>query len=128
GMAADDDSPVVRLYLASALQRLPATQRWPIAEALVTHEEDAEDHNLPTMIWLGVEPLVADDPERALALASRSRIPTVTRFVARRLVDADRLGGLVTALQDAGPAARHLLGGMRDGLEGRTGVEAPDAW
>ncbi len=128
GMAADDDSPVVRLYLASALQRLPAMQRWPIAEALVTHEEDAEDHNLPTMIWLGVEPLVADDPERALALASRSRIPTVTRFVARRLVDADRLGGLVTALQDAGPAARHLLGGMRDGLEGRTGVKAPDAW
>jgi len=33
GIAATDDSPFVRLHLASALQSLPAEQRWPIAEA-----------------------------------------------------------------------------------------------
>src|SRR2546422_163932 len=34
-LAATDPSPVVRLYLASALQRLPAVQRLPVAQALV---------------------------------------------------------------------------------------------
>src|SRR5690606_6583141 len=52
-MAASDPSPVVRLYLASALQRLDAGERWPIAESLVAHGDDAADHSLPTMIWLG---------------------------------------------------------------------------
>lgn len=127
-MAADDPSPVVRLYLASALQRLPHAQRWPIAEALVTHADDADDHNLPIMIWLGVEPLVADDPARGIALATHSRIPLVSRFVARRLVDADRLDALVTALSTTLPMTPHLLDGMRDGLEGRTGVESPPEW
>src|SRR5207245_2533498 len=42
-MAARDASPFVRLYLASGLQRLPERQRWPIAEGLVQHGEDARD-------------------------------------------------------------------------------------
>ena len=52
---------VVRMYLTSALQRLPYDQRWGIASALAMHAEDAEDHNLPLLLWYGVEPLVADD-------------------------------------------------------------------
>src|SRR5690606_37383724 len=73
-MARDDESAVVRLYLASALQRLVPDERWPIAEALVTHAEDADDHNLPKMIWLGIEPLVAQDPALALERLSRGRL------------------------------------------------------
>ena len=34
-LARNDSSPVVRLYLASALQRLPAEQRWDILEGLL---------------------------------------------------------------------------------------------
>src|SRR5262249_17461923 len=34
-MAAGDASPVVRLYLASALQHLPAEDRWGVAEGLL---------------------------------------------------------------------------------------------
>ena len=49
-LAKSDRSPVVRLYLASALQRLPHEKRWPIAEALAAHREDAADHNLPNLI------------------------------------------------------------------------------
>ncbi|MBI3467582.1 MAG: hypothetical protein HY000_31615 [Planctomycetes bacterium] len=37
-IAANDPSPVVRLCLASGLQRLAADARWPIAEGLVSHE------------------------------------------------------------------------------------------
>ncbi len=56
-LARNDSSPVVRLYLASALQRLPAAQRWDVLEGLVKHNEDATDHNLPLMYWYAATPL-----------------------------------------------------------------------
>ena len=40
-MADSDDSAVVRLYLAAALQRIEHQQSWPVVEALVKHGEDA---------------------------------------------------------------------------------------
>ena len=40
-MAREDKSSFVRLALASALQRLPNDARWPIAQGLVAHAEDA---------------------------------------------------------------------------------------
>lgn len=83
-MARQDPSPVVRLYLASALQRLPLAQRWDIAEALLSHAEDIDDHNLPLMYWYGIEPLVPADKRRALRLAIDCKIPLVRRFIARR--------------------------------------------
>lgn len=84
-LAATDKSPHVRLYLASALQRLPLTDRWPIAEALVAHAEDAEDHNIPLMIWYGIEPLVAADKTKAVGLVAKTKIPLIRNFIARRI-------------------------------------------
>lgn len=127
-MARDDPSPVVRLYLASALQRLAPDQRWPIIEALVAHGEDADDHNLPKMIWLAVEPLVAQDPARALERVSSGRVPLVARFAARRAVDADAVATLVEAIGRTPALQGALLEGLRDGLEGRADVQAPAAW
>jgi putative membrane-bound dehydrogenase-like protein len=127
-LARDDRSAVVRLYLASALQRLDHAARWPIAGALLTHAEDAADQNLPTMIWLGVEPLVAENPAMALERASRGSIPLVARFIARRAVDADALDALVAAGGRSSPRQVSLLEGMRDGLEGRVDLVAPASW
>ena len=56
-MANQDSSPVVRLYLASAMQRMSRENRWDIASGLITHAEDADDHNLPKLIWYGIEPV-----------------------------------------------------------------------
>src|SRR5690606_33651722 len=50
GMAQDDESPVVRLYLASTLQRLDVEQRWEIAEQLTLRGEDADDPNIPKLL------------------------------------------------------------------------------
>src|SRR5262245_28956058 len=61
-LAKVDPSLVVRLYLAAALQRLPVSERWPIAEGLVSHDDDANDANLPLMDWYGIEPIVPTDP------------------------------------------------------------------
>ena len=84
-LAANDPSGLVRLYLASALQQLALPDRWPIAEALSQHVQDAEDRVQPLMIWYGIEAAVPSSPKRALALASASRIPLLRRHIARRL-------------------------------------------
>jgi putative membrane-bound dehydrogenase-like protein len=84
-LATSDESPFVRLHLASALQSLPAEQRWPIAEALATHAEDANDANLPLMIWYGIEPLVHADLDRFIRLAATAKIPLVRQHIARRV-------------------------------------------
>jgi putative membrane-bound dehydrogenase-like protein len=89
-MAAKDPSPFVRLALASGLQRLPIEQRWPIAEALLAHGEDAEDANLPLMIWYGIEPLVTADRERFVGLIVKAKMPLVREHVARRVASLDR--------------------------------------
>ena len=86
-LARDDPSPLVRVTLASVLQRLPLHQRWPIVEGLVSHAEDADDDNIPLMIWYGMEPLVAADKPRALTLVVNTKIPLLRRLIARRVAD-----------------------------------------
>ena len=87
--------------------------------------EDAGDHNLPTMVWLGVEPLVQADATRALDHASESGIPLLARFIARRLVDANVLDPLVATIAREPRTVVSLLDSMRDGLAGRSDVATP---
>jgi hypothetical protein len=82
--AKSDESPVARLFLASSLQRLTLKDRWDLAGALLTHEEDAQDANLPLMIWYGIEPLVQHDKSRALRLIVQSKFPLIRQHLARR--------------------------------------------
>ena len=84
-MARDDASPVVRLYLASAAQRIEVAKRWPILEGLAAHAEDTKDHNLPLMLWYAAEPAVAADPVKAAVLLANCKIPKVQEFIARRM-------------------------------------------
>ncbi|MEM6841568.1 MAG: PVC-type heme-binding CxxCH protein [Bacteroidota bacterium] len=127
-IAASDPSPVVRLYLAAALQRVSKEAKWNIAQALMTHEEDADDHNLPKMIWYGFEPLVEDDPERALTIASESGIPMLAEFTARRAIDADVPEMLVEQLGKTPTTLVSMLKGARNGLEGRSDLTTPKNW
>lgn len=126
-----DQGPVIRRAIASALQGLAMDDRWPIAEALIKHEEDAKDHNLPQMYWYAIEPMVPANPEKALELATKSKIPLVSQHIARRLAEAD--GGvphLVTALGKEKTAAGtvYLLKAALQGLKGRSGEAAPKGW
>lgn len=129
-LAAHDPSPVVRLYLASALQRLAVADRAPIAEALSAHAEDANDPNLPLMLWYGLEPLVAADPARGLVLAEDSKLDRLSRFIIRRA--ASDAAGLNVALEAAARAdaarQQRLLDEIAAALEGRVNVPQPDAW
>ncbi len=129
-MAAEDPSPVVRLYLASALQRIPSSSVWKIAEGLLAQEGDATDHNLPKMIWFGVEPHVEGSADLALSYAVESQIPLVSEFIARRAIAAEKLDAIVTALENAETALQRIpiLKGARDGLAGQKYLNAPEGW
>ena len=84
-MAREDGSALVRLSIASALQRTPAVKRWDILAGLVSHEEDAADPNLPLMVWWAAEPLAALDMERALTLSLEGRLPRLFSFTVQRI-------------------------------------------
>lgn len=127
-LARQDRSPMVRLYLASALQRIPAGRRWEVLEELAAHEEDAEDHNLPLMVWYAAEPLAEVDMVRALELAERGRLPRIFSFMVQRVgaigtqdalrVLTDRLGRTTDGAQQA-----ELLKGITAIVGRQTGKE-----
>jgi putative membrane-bound dehydrogenase-like protein len=132
-LARDDTSPVVRLYLASGLQRLPAEARWDVLDALLAHAEDATDPNLPYLYWYAAEPLADADAAKALALAGRSKIPSLLGFMARRISSSatpEALALVVTTLGKANDDStrRSLLRGVAEALKGRHDVDMPAGW
>ncbi len=132
-LAAEGSSPLVRLHLASALQRLATSQRWGIAEALIARAEDQDDQNLPLMEWYAIEPLVHVDLARFAGLARTAQIPLIQRHIARRIASLPEpqagLSALVPVLIDAPSSTRReLLAGMLIGLTGRRGLTTPDNW
>jgi putative heme-binding domain-containing protein len=131
-LAEKDASPIVRLYVAAALQRMPLADRWPIAQQLVAHSEDDADHNLPKMLWFGIEPLVEKDAARALVLGAGSRIPVLTKYVARRASIAKESEAVADALTKTADLNAKLLlvEGLRDGLKSldKREVKAPKNW
>ncbi|MCA9056608.1 MAG: hypothetical protein KDA75_22425, partial [Planctomycetaceae bacterium] len=140
-------SPLVRLHLASALQRLHLVDGCELAMALCSRAEDATDQNLPLMYWYGVEPLIGldGDSERPAEwteqmtgiterIAMTTQIPLIRRHVARRVaakpVGEHFLDSIVQVLGQttADAARRDLLAGLLQGLEGRRTVPMPSGW
>ena len=133
---AEGPVPRARLAAASAMRRVAVGSRLPIAAALASHPEDADDHNLPLMTWYGVEPAVAADPRAAVDFAADSQIPLLREFTARRLadsLDSERHARALAALfkraanRDA-PFQKDVLTGALAALDGRRKVTPPDGW
>lgn len=134
-MARDDESQVVRLYLASAAQRLPFQSRWAILEGLTSHPADATDHNLPLMYWYAAEPLADVNAERALAfgLSAGENIPLLREHMLRRIGSGDTaqsLALLIRGLDKASDPQLQLtfLSGIRSALAGQRQVQPPAEW
>jgi hypothetical protein len=90
-LAKEDPSPVVRLYLASALQRITPEKRWDTLTALVSHAEDINDHNLPYMYWYAAEASVGRDAKQGVKLLTQTKIPKVREFITRRIASSTKL-------------------------------------
>ena len=91
-LAETDPSPLVRLFIASAVQRSRSDEfRAGLVKRLVAHQEDAADHNLPLMYWYAAEPLVAQDPVFGEFLLTHTKIPRLRPLIARRMTAASTL-------------------------------------
>ncbi|WP_337173846.1 PVC-type heme-binding CxxCH protein [Paludisphaera sp.] len=132
-LAASDPSPVVRLALASACQRLPVAARKPILEALIGHAEDADDHNIPLMVWYALEPVAADSPEWTLGLAASAKLPGILANTVRRVAalgTPEAFGMIVAALDraESNEARLTILRAANQSLQGRRTAEMPANW
>ena len=134
-LAKHDESQVVRLYLASAVQKLAFNQRWELLSALTSHAEDASDHNLSLMYWYAAEPLAEVDTNRALALAMSAgeAIPLLREFMLRRIGSSGGDSALATLVQglgasDSAELQLTYLTAIRAALTGQREVKAPEGW
>jgi len=132
-LAASDPSPVVRLYLASRVQRLPVEQRWNMLAALAGHSDDDGDQNLPDMYWYALEPLLDADAPRALKLAVDAKIPRLLRFATRRLGQVGTPEAVELTVETLGKPMGNgrrveMLDALNLAFQGRRQVPAPPSW
>ncbi|UBM58299.1 dehydrogenase [Marinilongibacter aquaticus] len=90
-LSKNDPSAVVRLYLASVVQRMDKSQTWNILDNLSQKEEDAEDHNLPLLVWYGLEPMAEVNAKRFLQITQDSPLPSFSAYGIRRVAELGSL-------------------------------------
>ncbi|MGB8167296.1 MAG: PVC-type heme-binding CxxCH protein, partial [Chthoniobacteraceae bacterium] len=134
-VAREDSSALVRLALASTLQRLPVGQRAELGAALVAHPEDATDHNLPLLIWYGLIPVGDSDPSALVKVAAQCALPRTREFIARRLAeDIEKNPGPlnellgVTLARSSPEFTGDILAGLAATLNGWRKAPKPAAW
>lgn len=128
-------SPIVRLYLAAALQRIPLQYRWDLVEALCSHDGDQSDGNIPLLVWYGMGPLVSVDQDRALALAVKAEFNPILKFTTRRVAsvaNSEAHAAIVrTLLPLVGKDEKReleVLSGFQAALKGRRSAPMPVGW
>ncbi len=133
-IAKNDPSALVRLSLASVLQRLPTDLRPVLAKALVDREEDRADHNLPLMIWYGLIPVTHQNPADLVDVAKACKLPKTLELIARCLAEEidvypDALDRLLThAGAQKSVYLKTVLTGVNLGLKGRITAPRPNSW
>jgi len=128
---ATSSTPLVRLELAAALQRIPLESRFSLATALCAHGEDANDRQQSLMIWYGIAEAVEKYPDEAVKLALISKLPTVTRLITRRLAeDLEKTPAPVNDLLSGASDGNRLpiLSGLNEALKGWSKATKPAAW
>lgn len=133
-LAREDDSALVRLTLASLLQRLPVDRRAEVAAGLVARAEDADDHNLPLMIWYGLIPVAENHPQHLVDLARACALPLTRQCLARRLAEdiesrPQPLEALLAFATEAKPEVQaDLLAGLSAAFTGWRKAPKPAGW
>ncbi len=133
-LAKADKSALVRLALASTLQRLPIAQRAELATALAAHAEDANDHNLPMMVWYGLMPVADETPAELVSLAGQCELPLTRKYIARRLAeDIEKnpapINDLIAlTISKPNDFQTDILNGLTEGLTGWRKAKRPLAW
>lgn len=130
-LAIQDPSPVVRLYLASAAQRLSDASAWPLIEALASHAEDRTDRNLPPLLWTTIARRMPSGYSRALALARVTPLEVLTDWIHwyAAVLGGESLQQSVASISDAkGDVLRRRLAGLWLAVEPQSSIVPPPAW
>jgi putative membrane-bound dehydrogenase-like protein len=131
-LAKDNSSPVVRRYLASAVQRVPDDLAWELIETLAQHAEDKDDRNLPCLLWHGMATRwQKNDLDRAFAIARKTKLPQLAEWIYwyAATLEGDALNRTVTTLRDLeGEALHRRLAGLWLAMEPRANVPLPTNW
>ncbi len=131
---ANDPSPLVRLYVASAIGRLTKTYAFDAANRLVAFEEDMADRVQPNLIWYRIEPFIVGDFKKSMKLFAASKSPLIRRNIARRLAcDPEKQQEMLEKLAQrvlAGglPHVEDVFYGISAAIEGRKQMTPPASW
>lgn len=82
-------SPLVRTNLASTLQRMPVSMRAAAAIQLLHcgGDQDADDHNIPKLIWYGLMDRASTHPEEMIDVLKACEIPELTTYIVRSITE-----------------------------------------
>jgi putative membrane-bound dehydrogenase-like protein len=133
-LAKRDDSASVRLALATVLQRLPVSARSELAAPLLALAEDANDHNLPLMLWYGLIPVGDTAPATLAKLAGDCQLPRTRKLIARRLGEgleknpAPLNDLLKLSVSKPESFQTDILAGLAEALRGWRRAKKPAAW
>ena len=127
-LAQQDSSPVVRLYLAAAVQRLPQPLGWQLVERLRSVERIRQTITSPRCCGSDSSRWSAKI-RHELRVAEESRLSLISRFIVRRLADADHIELALTRIAGSmSDSQMPMLLGLRDATEGRYDMSPPANW
>ena len=101
-----DSSARARRQAASRLQRLAMSDRYAAAKGLCRVRGDAEDHNLPLLVWYGLMNAPDSDAMQMRLVLGQSRWPVLNRQIGRWL--GERIESQEAAVEAIGLARRQL--------------------
>jgi putative membrane-bound dehydrogenase-like protein len=129
-LAGESRGQRVRLALAEALPHLSVPVRSLVAQHLLRYDQDATDHNLPFLYWTSIRELPFTE---LIACAHVSRIPQVTKLIARRIAEgADKqpaaLNELLANAAQMPEGQAEIVAGIAEALKGWRKAPKPAAW
>jgi putative membrane-bound dehydrogenase-like protein len=133
GAVYNEQSAIVRRFYASAAGRLPLKDRMILLTPLAIRKEDANDPNIPQLLWYAAEPVVGGDRIIAGSLLIASEIPLLNRNIARRMAvgaDHNKLADLLAVLEKTKSEhkATDILTGINMSLNSEKNLVAPKGW
>ena len=100
-LAVDEEASQVRSQLASTAKRLPSSAAIPIMAALLRHDEDVDDPQIPLLLWWAVESH-ADDWEEVRKLFTDPetwQLPLVRQTIVSRMMQRYAAAGSPSDLE-----------------------------
>jgi putative membrane-bound dehydrogenase-like protein len=131
-IAASKPGAFARLALASAMQRLPSSERREAVIPLAIDQISAKDPTLMKMIWIGTANDHGEELKNIISLAYFTNTPELLRWSARYMASRSKEypEPFTKSLDSIYSSEKkmHLLRGVADGMAGVTSAPKPDSW